>query len=186
MNNDNSAKTGLKPVQIIIAAIIILAILAGGLYLNNKQGSKLSKDTAGTTVNSNGPKYTFKEFGVQVTLPDALKDMKYSVTSPPEGGPSITILKLSTKEFMTAANKCLGTPENTEQSFASLVKTPRTGNNPPAIETLKQFDDFYIGNLGAPMKDATCQSSSTKQALEDISSKVNKALKEAFKTAVKV
>lgn len=186
MDNNNPSKKGLKPLQILLAAVIILLILAGGLYINNKQGSKSSTKSNDSTANPNGPKYAFKELGIQVTLPNDLKDLKYSVTSPPAGGPSMTILKLNTSEFTAAANKCLGTPENTEQSFATLIKTPKTGNNPPAVESLKEFDDFYIGNLGAPLKDVTCQNSTSKKTLDELSAKLNNALKEAFKTTTKI
>jgi len=186
-------KKGLAAPQILVVVLIIAAILGAGWLLNkdystNSTTNNSAKTDTSTTPTSTSGTFTFKEFGVKVALPPALNGLKYTASAPPAAAnaPSIVLLKLNNDEYTKLANKCVGAPDGTEQSFATLIKTPVVGNAPPSVENLKQFNDFYIGNLGGALKDPVCKDAATKKSLTDLTNKLNAALKESFQTAQKV
>jgi hypothetical protein len=186
-------KKGLAPPQIALAALIIIAILGVGWLVNNNYSSKGSNNKTPSTANapataSSAKSLEFKEYGVKINLPADLNGLKYSVSTPPASAnaPNIVLVKLNMDEYTKLANKCMGTPTGTEQSFATLIKTPQLGNTPPSVPALKQFGDFYIGNLGPALQNPTCKDGATQKSLSDLSKKLDTALKTAFDSAQKV
>lgn len=188
MNSKISNNKGpASPQLLVLALIVLVALILGWLIAKNHSTTSSSKTNKATSA-QNGSKYTFKEFGVAVTLPTALSGMQYQAVSPPasSGAPNITLLTLSIDKYTKLVNKCTLAPEGTKQSFATLVKTPLQGNAPPAVENLKQFNDFYIGNLGSAIKDPVCRDADVKKSLNDLTNELNTALRNAFQTAQKV
>jgi len=194
MSKQAESKRGVATSQLVIVALVIIAALIIGVAWAHSKNDKTQNSTSTnsaktqTSVNQNSPKFTFKEFGVAVTLPPALQGLKYTVSTPPAtaNAPSIVLLKLEMDNYTKLANKCTGQPAGTEQSFATLIKSPVVPGAQPAVENLKQFDSFYIGNLGGALQNPTCKDDTTKKSLVDTTNTLNAALKSAFATAQKV
>ncbi len=140
----------------IIAAVTVVGVLVAlSIVILSK---KAAKNDASTTVAAPAPapppvdktKFIFKEYGVQITLPDSLSGLKYRTEQITEyNGQQATALYLSSPDFEATMKKCYGTIYKT-MSFGALSKldgkyvTPSAQDAPVAGTLLKQFDNFYI------------------------------------------
>lgn len=191
MSKTTVAKKGLATSQLAIVALVVIAILGAGWLINknstkNSNSNKSSNSSAATTFS--GKTLVFKEYGVKINLPTELEGLSYTTSSSPEvaGSVPIVLAKLNMDNYTKLAVKCVGAPAGTEESFATLIKTPQLGNIPPSVDSLKQFGDFYIGNLGPALQNPTCRDNATQKSLNDLYIKLSAALKTAFSTATKV
>lgn len=159
----------MNPMTKNILLAVIVAIIAGGTtyYVTNQQAqidkadldSKVSeleaqiqklKQQNGNNGSSNGEsdkdEYVFKftELGIQMTIPESIKDLTYSVTSGKltSGQDSVTAY-VSTSSITKLDKNC-------SQSLGALSKV--SGQYPPspnpensAGTLVKQFSSFYIG-----------------------------------------
>jgi hypothetical protein len=184
MSKKTTEKKGLNGPQVALAAAIIITVLGIGWLVNRSSTTSNTADTK--TANAEVSQFTFKEYGVSLSLPTELKGLRYDITRPANPAtPDTMVVNVTTDEYTTLANKCVGGAAGTHQSFANLIKSPVTGNTPPSIDNLKQFDDFYIGNLGSSLQNPTCKDAATQKNLTDLTVKLNASLKEAFKSARK-
>lgn len=177
------SKNVLETQKLWLFVFLVFLMLGVVLMIVNRSRDNSSVQPA----EQSGKEYSFKELGVKVKLPPSLENLTYTVSSPPgsTGNATVQITKLHLPNYTTLANKCIGADAKTEQSFASIIKSPLVGTA-PSVEALKKFDNFYIGNLGASVKDTTCQQQSTKVALDKLNADLSFALKQAFNSAVKL
>lgn len=167
--------------SLALPAIVLLSvILVFGIYKIANQESK----TAITTPSAD--RLILKEFGVQITLPDELKGVKYTVLKPPVKLKSAaTILNLKLASYTTLANKCLGTASGTDRFFASLAKN--NGQSLPESVTLKKFSNFHVINLGSSITKGTrCKDLLVQKSFNELSNSLNSALKSAFSSATQI
>jgi hypothetical protein len=167
----------------LIVLLAILILLVGILASTRPSSNSETKSTEQTKK-----EYVFKELGVKVKLAPSLENLTYSVSSPPDSGnnASVEITKLHLPSYTALANKCIVADAGTEQSFAILIKSPTIPGSQPPLESLKQFNDFYIGNLGASQKDVACKDQATTKKLSDLTKQLDGALKSSFQSAQKI
>lgn len=165
--------------------------LIGWYVINENQNSQEILDniggaevqTSSSKTATAGKKFTFKELGVQITLPEELKGLTYIKS---DSGNSYF---LNMSSFTQLKDKC--GEEGRPQGFTNIFKEngqyenlPRGGDG----GLLKQFDSFYIA-YGDPLFSyqdiGECEQDNYDQ-LSDARSKLNDALKQAFKTATLV
>lgn len=144
--------------------------------LDNIGGAEVQTSSAKPAAKA-GDKFVFKELGVQITLPDELKDMTYTteVLEHAEGKP--TILNLATPRFSELAAICWkDDPVGSPYSFQIIQK--KNNNDTFSGTKLKQFEGFYIG--GNELPDFSCEQ---EPEFEKLGQSLNKALNTAFETA---
>jgi hypothetical protein len=186
-------QSGLATVEIVLFVIIFALIGFIGWYVvkQNKDSQDLSDQTAKTSYNTVSPtdkigtaiplgtKFTFKELGVEITLPNSLKDIAYSKNTY-SNDPSYDVY---TSEFKEEANKCSDDPTANPAGFASIskhngtykAKTPNESTN----GLLKQFDGFYF-SYGDPLFGAVGCPDKVYDKLVDMQGKLIPVLQEAF------
>lgn len=177
-------KKNLESQKLWLIVLLAILILIAGLLASTRP----SNDSVIKSTEQGGKEYSFKELGVKVKLPASLENLTYSVSRPPESASntSVEITKLYLPSYTDLANKCIGADAGTEQSFAILIKSPTIPNSQPPLESLKQFNDFYIGNLGASQKDVACKDQATTKKLSDLTKQLDSTLKSSFETAQKI
>ncbi len=188
---------GFTIVEILLALLVVAALAFGGYYVwhthqttkpANTSSNQTTKSTASTTKSS---QFVFKELGVQITLPDSLKDLSYRVENlkNDQGGTS-TVLYLATLSMGDANGQCYNQQKlyaNTPGGFGAIDKidgqySPSTAG-PTQDPPLKQFDKFYIEG-SQPNGITTCSNPNVDPGLaQSEAGKLFKALTEAFKTA---
>lgn len=190
MNNHN--QKGLSAIRLrrtagfglieVLLIIIVAGIVGfGGYYVwytqHNKDTSTSAENSNSTNSSSStsAKQFVFKELGVQITLPDSLKDLSYI-----HGSGDISVM--TTPEFNRTKGSC------SIDGFSTVFKetgqfnssTPREGSS----GLLKQFDKFYIA-YGDPVfgagLDPVCEP--VYQNITNMQDKLTASLKEAFKTA---
>src|SRR4051812_11527785 len=89
--------------------LILLSILGfTGYYVyhtrnnTNSNYNNAAKSTSNTPADTSVGKFVFKEFGVQIVLPDTLKNLYYTISN----NDGQTSLDLSTPKFDEALHKC--------------------------------------------------------------------------------
>lgn len=193
-----SSRLGFAAYQVIVLIVAVFAIgLAIFWYTTDKNGPSKSTTSNGVTANSSdltvtstSPKYTFKELGVQVSLPSFISKLSYTVSRPPAAVPdkSLFFTRLQLDSYTQVANRCFKLKATTPQYFANLVKNQgEPGASNPNVQVLKQFNNYYITNIGASIGSvAKCTDTSVQQDLVNINANLNKALVNAFQTAQEV
>jgi hypothetical protein len=188
-----------------ILAIAILLVIGGVLFkLNASRNSKATAEKLQVAANS--PMFTFKEWGLQIKVPEAMSGFSYTTSQPKTGtkldspaitGPappndaidSLVFTRLYLDKYTEAANKCFSLDSKTPQYFASLMKN--TGDSSKTtlkgVEIIKSFKDYYISNIGPSVGSAAkCTNSSAQKDLVKLNSDLDQALKSAFQTAQEV
>lgn len=177
----------------IAAFVVLLLIVVYALDKNhNSSSSKSSKGSNGSTVAATNSTLLIREFGVQIILPTELKNMTYTpvvITSKNKNNiPPMVNLQFG--QYSTLANECLGGKANGAHPFATLVKISGKASGASSssnVETLKQFDTFYVDKLRSSIPDSVkCTDSATKVALDNLSKSLDGDLRTAFSTAQKV
>lgn len=169
----------------VLFFLLLAAVLVGGAYYVGKHQNKTSSNE--TSASTNNPaakssalsnKFTFKELGVQITLPKELLGLSYT-----HGSGDFYVL--TTPEFNRTKMSC------PVEGFSTIFKktgqfdstAPREGSS----GLLKQFDQFHIA-YGDPIfgagLDPTCES--TYQNITDTQDRLTASLREAFKTATEI
>lgn len=172
----------------ILLIITVLAAAGGiGWYVWHNQTAKTDASSTNQTSEfitsaAKSKQFVFKELGVQITLPESLKQLNY-VANEIEG---TTYLGLLTPDFEEAIHNCdSSTKETTNLEFMSIAKITGQFNqdNNPGVGNLKQFRDFWIS--GSSPNGIVCDTSN--QQYKDQFTRVFHnsiaAVKEAFKTA---
>jgi hypothetical protein len=190
-------QNGLAAVETVLF-VIIFALIAGiGWYVvtQNKDSKDLSSETTKTSNSSVPPastasnKFVFKEYGVQIAVPNSLKGLTYRA----EQGTSITgkstvFIYLTSDSFKSYLNTCKST--DSAAAFGGINKVAGTYPSNPTSENsegalLKQFDGFYIEG-SADQQSNPCGDDSYSQGVDKERSTLFTALSEAFKTATLV
>lgn len=197
---NNQQGIGAIEMMLIAVIVILLGFIGWFVYhsshktkdaldktadLSGQQTSTKTTKTTTPAASTADKTFTFKEYGVKITLPDSLKDLSYSAKQIDNGdGTKATDLFLDYPSLATAIDGC-NTTKGSEGNFAALNKG--SGQFPadqPYAEVgslLKQFDTFYISSSypnGAP-----CTDSSKQDAVVAQMQALQKAMVEAFKTA---
>ncbi|MDO8591518.1 MAG: prepilin-type N-terminal cleavage/methylation domain-containing protein [bacterium] len=183
-----TTQRGFTIVETLLALLIVAVIGFGGYYVWHTRQTTKSIDTSSnqttqsTASATKSNQFVFKELGVQITLPDSLKGLSYSISTTD----GTTYLGLSTPAFVDALHKCDSSTANFNNSvFVSIAKIPGQydENSMPGTGSLKQFPDFFIS--GASPNGIICDA--TSQQDQDQFSSVfqssNAAVSDAFKTA---
>jgi hypothetical protein len=168
--------------------------LIGWYVINENQNSQETLDNIGgaevqtspSKPTAAGDKFVFKEFRVQITLPEDLKGLSYTSSTTSSEGQQVTTLGLTTPSYESAFKKCDPDSGVDKPVFTSLYKASGqyiAENQGENQVLLKQFNDFYFG---ATTPSGIVCNSTTRQQFEEINTKVRSALTEAFKTATLV
>lgn len=169
--------------------VLILAVISfGGYYVWHAQHSKTPP-----LATKKDNEFVFKELGVKITLPDALKGLSYKVESRKnnQGGTS-TVLYLGSPSMSDAVEQCYNqkVDSNSPGNFGAIDKldgqySPNTAG-PTEGPPLKQFDNFYIEG-SQPNGITTCTNPKVDAGLaQHEAGKLFTELTEAFKTATLV
>lgn len=198
----NHGQHGVGTVELSLLIIILAGLGLIGWYVVNSnhktqtQLDKLAKTSDITTKNTQtsaaGSKFVFKELGVQITLPDALKGLSYKVENLKnnQGGTS-PVLYLETSSMSNAVEQCYNqkVDPNSPPNFGAISKidgqysSTSSTDGPTEGPPLKQFDKFYISG-SRPNGITTCINPKVDEGLAQHESFILfEALKEAFKTA---
>lgn len=129
--------------------------------------------------------FTFKEYGVKITLPDSLKDLSYMPKIIDNGdGTKATDLFLNYASLAKDIDAC-NTTKGSDGNFAALNKSsgqfPADQAYAQVGGLLKQFATFYI-SASYPNGNA-CSDTSKEDAVIASMKALQKAMVEAFKTA---
>jgi len=180
---------------LLIIVILAIAGFAGWyVYESNKKANNSysnASQVSNSQVASSKSKpaattFTFKEYGVKITLPDSLKGLSYTAKQIDNGdGTKSTDLFLNSPSLAKAMDDCSDSKVAHSGNFAALNKAsgqfPANGPSEEVGSLLKQFDNFYIsasypnGNY-CDVSDKEATVSAQAQALQ-------KDLVNAFKTA---
>lgn len=122
------------------------------------------------------------ELGVQITVPDSLKDLTYTIsTSKLTSGESFTSADLTTKSLLASDPACT----TAKGPLGAITKATGTYPSKPTLDNaagqlVKQFDGYYIGNV-------TPQSAcSANKATQDMTISQLAALKTALITVAPI
>lgn len=173
MNNKrvslNERGMGALEMLLILIIIAILAFIGWYVYDSNKKANNSysnanQSNSSQTTTKKKKPAaktFTFKEYGVKITLPDSLKDLSYTAKQVDNGdGTKVTDLFLNYPSLAKAIDDC-NTTKGSDGNFAALSKGDGKfpANPTPDIGgLLKQFDKFYVSVSypnGIPCSDST-------------------------------
>jgi Tfp pilus assembly protein PilV len=151
-NNTNNNK-GFTLVEVLL--LIVVLILVGGLgYLGYKQVNKKSKTSTSSTTAATTTKITtsattstpnqnivkIPELGIQITVPDSIKDLTYKA----ENMDGVEYASFSTTTVTnldaacSATNGAIGRLSKTSGQYSSI------GTNGESGSLVKQFSTFYI------------------------------------------
>jgi cytoskeletal protein RodZ len=184
---------GIATVEIVLFVVLFTLVGFIGWYVmkQNKDNEDLSNQTVKTsdsasskvgTATSQGTKFTFKELGVQVTLPKELKDIAYSKNTY-SNDPSYNVY---TPAFKELADKCGDDPTANPAGFATISKTNGTFKANAAGESnnglLKQFSGFYF-SYGDPLYGAVGCPDDVYKQLTDMQKTLLISLQGAFSGA---
>jgi hypothetical protein len=175
----SSQRTWILALSIAVLVILVVVIV----LITRSDNSPATMSPATVTPSSSGG---LQNLGIKITLPADLKDVKYSSTAAAGAASNYSIVGLSTDEYMTLVNKCLGLAANTTQNFATLYRGEIVSGITPPQTSLKQLDTFYIGNLGPTTPGPTCKDESTQKELNSLSSSLNTSLQQAMAGAAKL
>jgi cytoskeletal protein RodZ len=185
---------GIATIELVLFAIIIALIGFIGWYVM-KQGKDNQKLTDQTVKSSNsatsskvgsatseGTKFTFKELGVQVTLPKSLKDIAYTKNTY-SSDPSYDVY---TAAFKDEASKCGDDATANPAGFANISKHTGVYKAASPSESthglLKQFDGVYF-SYGDPLYGAVGCPQEVYNKLVDMQKPLLISLQEAFGSA---
>ena len=183
MNRIKNNQSGFSVVEIVMIVVIIGLIGAVG-YLVFKNHSKNTKNVSSTqnvkTSTQSSTKSTvtnaniikFPELGVEITVPESIKDITYSSVNTPTfpQGLSGTIINLSTDSLTKLDKECSNTGMAPPLGALSKVngqypKNPTVDNS--AGQLVKQYPDYYIGFSG-PQAACSSVDSTSNVALSDL------------------
>ena len=182
----------LTQTMILLAAAVLIVVI-GAYVLSRSHTSSKKQSTAPTKQVPSGTKtagaakgsqFEIKEYGVAITLPAELKGLSYKAETNPQK--TFTIVNLKTDDYSALANKCSGAAKDTPQTLASLVKTNGNydPNQIPKSQNLKQFDNFYIANLGGSQPPGVvCKDQPVQQQYNELYVKLSNALNSSFSSA---
>jgi hypothetical protein len=185
-------QNGLATVEIVLFVIIFALVGFIGWYVTsqNKSSEKVANEATKTSsattkigsASSQGTKFVFKELGVQITLPNDLKDIAYAKNTY-ANNPSYAVY---TPSFKDETNKCSDDETANPPGFAYVNKINGTYKGNPAGEgtggLLKQFDGFYF-SYGDPLYGAVSCPDTVYKQLTDTQKPLLASLKEAFNGA---
>lgn len=151
---------------------------------NSSQKSFVAKVVISPATKAQGDILTIKEYGITIPLKSDLHNLSYVTQSNPQK--TLLIINLEIDSYTNMANKCLGLRAGTSQSIASIVKTSGKYDaaTNPNVRNLKQFDGFYIADIGAslPAKVA-CKDPSLQSQYDGLYAQLNSALNSSFASA---
>ncbi len=172
MNKINKNQKGFGTVESILVVIIVVLIGAVGflVYKNHHKTAPVASATKTTIVKSTAPKTALSstttvvkvpELGIQITVPNSIKDLTYSTANEtlPNGNVAI-YAKFSTTSLTNLDAGC-------STSFGPLGSLERASGQYPSSDQdasldygklEKQFSTFYI-SAGSPQ--AACSQNST-------------------------
>jgi hypothetical protein len=166
--------------NLIIAVVILLVTVVAAVFaspaINNRKAGNQDKIVK---------KMAVKELGVEMSLTDPLKNLKYEAQNRPlgPGAPQRQMAIFSVKEYTDLANKCTGVATNS-QVFTTLVKVNGQANKQSGSSVARQLKDYYLVRLNASLPDTdTCKQSKTRPQLEALHKKLNAQFDNALKSA---
>jgi type II secretory pathway pseudopilin PulG len=176
---------GFTVVEVLLTLILIALIVLIGLYVysNHKTTNKTSttnpttsttKTSSSSTTISNQDVIKISELGIEITVPNSIKDLTYQLqpTVTLANGVTATYAYFSTMSLTRADSGC-------SDSNGPLGSLERAAGQYPGGDVVdygtlvKQFSDFYISSA---TPQAACSSSDTVQSLAQTQ-------KQAFVTA---
>lgn len=152
ISNSTNNNKGFTLVEVLL--LIVVLILVGGLgYLGykqvNKKSSTSTSTTTATTTKTTTPATTptpnqnivkIPELGIQITVPDSIKDLTYKAEN--MDGVEYTSFSTTTVTNLDAAcsatNGAIGRLSKTSGQYSSI------GTNGESGSLVKQFSTFYI------------------------------------------
>lgn len=201
----NQDGMGFIEILLIILILIILALLGWYVWNTKKKADQTFEDTKNGSSQSSKPQQKseeqtatdaksaekttknivkFKELGVQITVPDTLKDIVYSVRDGElDGGKTFKMVDVSTSSLVALDSECK--PTGSAPPLGGLSKTdgayPKNADNTNSGGNLiKQFKTYYIA-YGS--RQAYC---SEKKTVQDKAEALREAFEEAIKTVEEI
>lgn len=167
-------------------ALILIVVLAAGTVGYIAWHSHRTNNSANNTQNTT--EFSFKELNLKVALPQNLKGLSYDASDQSAKPTPPLLMRLKIASFTTLANQCLGASSSSYQNFATLIKQPGDyDSNPYHVgEKIKQFDTYYIADVGSSLpKNYKCKDSSKASSLAKLNQELKQSLIQAFKESKK-
>lgn len=184
------AQSGFGAIEALLILILLTVVGFTGYYVYHSQknsnssynnAAQSSSSTPATASSSN--KFVFKELGIQMTLNDRLKGLRYRTDS---GN-----LYITDSTYDAAINKCSDSQQSNEigGGYTAIGKTdgqyPADANPIQDGILLKQFTNFYV-TYGVPNGNG-CSDLSQSQNLHDVADQERGYFVDQFKaTATEV
>ena len=170
--------------KILPAILVVLTIVAGGLFIFSGQDNKEKKSSSSDKGSSADNQLMIPDLGVAITLPNELMGTitERAEADVPEAikHKTPTIVNFQLESYTSLVNKCLGT-EKSSAPYASLAKI--SGQAPEDNkQVLRQFNDFYVSRLANGVN-VTCKDESDQSELNGLSKKLNDSLDKSFSSA---
>lgn len=193
-------QNGFGLVEALLIIIVVGIVGFGGYYVwhtqHNKNSSTSAVKTSNSTTASNMPgskEFVFKELGVQMTLPNDLKDLNYkAIEGTSVTGKKTTFIYLSSTSFAKTISDCYSNASTVSTaSFGALGKADGqypANAAPDNVDggLLKQFPSFYIDG-SYPNGVMTCDKTGISETAAITSAKsLYASFVDAFKTATLV
>ncbi|MGH7241557.1 MAG: hypothetical protein ACREGB_04640 [Candidatus Saccharimonadales bacterium] len=140
-----------------LSLLVVIGIIAGGLWLTHRQ--------TGPTSAGSGHVVAIHELGIQITVPDSIKDLRYVVNAVPlDNGRLATIAGFSTSILTKRDPGC--TPQDAPLGSLEKVLGQYPSSDPTAVATyghlVKQFPTFFI-TVDVPQ--SVCSTNHTTQVM---------------------
>ena len=170
-----------------IAIAVLVTSLVAWFAINKLMDTNVPSNKGQSAEPTSSNDFTFQELGVKIPLPNELEGLQYEALTPPGGQESIKLVRVYTKKYTELINRCFGASSNTIQAFATLTRT--TGSHNPdspsgGIKILKQFDGFYISDLGPSLpNDVVCRQKEDSDKAREATASLSRSLSAAFKEA---
>lgn len=181
MEGIQNKQAGFNIVELLVIVVAVGVIGAGGWFIYQHNRVKLTGAATGTqpTNQSTNPANTtpapattvvkIPELGIQLTVPDSIKDLTYKVgTATLNDGRQETYAEFSTASLAAADTNC-GTDSGPLGSLAKIsgqFPTSFSDSNPPMEygSLVKQFPTFFISEFSPQAACATAAASGSAAA----------------------
>jgi Tfp pilus assembly protein PilV len=135
MSKLKNSQQGFTTIEILILVLIVAAIGVGGYLVANHRTNNKATDNSGTNQTiASTTVVKLTPLGIQITVPDAIKDITYYMNNPTSipGGLDISTVSLSSLDAACTANS---TKDNASGNALGILTSPSTKDS----NTVKQI-----------------------------------------------
>lgn len=171
---------GFGLVSDLVVIVVITVLVTGGTLIyrhnrnktaNSTSSSVNASTTSPTTSSTSSTNQNIKkipELGIQITVPDSIKDLTYTPGTVTSNGQSMPVADFSTQSLTVMEPACA----STNQPSTALGRLAKTNGQYPADAStasgklVKQFSTYYIISYNAPQASCAVNNGSAEKLRE--------------------